>query len=152
MRLRKVKLTQLCPTPWDPMDYTVSRILHARTLEWVAVLFSRGSSQPRDWAQVSHMAGRCFTSWVTRRSWSWLVLWWPTRTSRANTKKRCSFHHRGLECKVGSQEDTWSNRQVWPWSTKWSRVKANRVLPKHNGHSKHSFLQSREFLTVHGIL
>ena len=30
------------------MDYTVHRILQARILEWVAVTFSKGSSQPRD--------------------------------------------------------------------------------------------------------
>ena len=63
------------------------------------------------------------------RSWSWMVLWWPTRPSRTNTKKkkRCPFHHRPLECKSRKSRDTWSNRQVWPWSTKWSRAKANRV-------------------------
>ena len=33
-------------------------------------------------------------------------------------KKRCPFHHRGLECKSGKSRDTWSNRKVWPWSTK----------------------------------
>ena len=38
-------------------------ILQARILEWVAVPFSRGFSQPRDWTQVSHIAGRFFTSW-----------------------------------------------------------------------------------------
>ena len=38
------------------------------------------------------------------RSWSWIVLWRPTRPSRTNTHKRCPFHYRGLECKVGSQE------------------------------------------------
>ena len=48
-------------TPW-----TVHGILQARILEWVAVPFSRGSSQPGDWTQVSHMAGRFFTSWATR--------------------------------------------------------------------------------------
>ena len=32
-------------------------------------------------------------------------------------KKRCPFHHRGLECKSRKSRDTWSNRQVWPWST-----------------------------------
>ena len=32
----KVKVGQLCPTPWDPMDYTVHAILQARILEWVA--------------------------------------------------------------------------------------------------------------------
>ena len=45
--------------------------------------------------------------------------------SRTNTKKRCPFYHRGLECNRQKSGDTWSNRQVWPWSTKWSRAKAN---------------------------
>jgi len=42
------------------MDYTVHGILQARILEWVAFPFSRGSSQPRDPTQVSHIAGRFF--------------------------------------------------------------------------------------------
>ena len=49
----------------NPMDYTVHGILQARILEWVAFPFSRGSSQPRDWTQVSLTAGRFFTSWAT---------------------------------------------------------------------------------------
>ena len=49
-------------------DYTVHGILHARILEWLAFLFSRGSSQPRDQTQVSHIAGRFFTSWATRKA------------------------------------------------------------------------------------
>ena len=35
------------------------------SLLWVAILFSRGSSQPRDQTQVSHIAGRFFTNWAT---------------------------------------------------------------------------------------
>ena len=35
------------------MDYKVHGILQARILEWVAILFSRGSSQPRDQTQIS---------------------------------------------------------------------------------------------------
>ena len=42
-------------------DYTVPGILQARILEWVAFPFSRGSSQPRDRTQVSHIAGGFFT-------------------------------------------------------------------------------------------
>ena len=61
-RFVKVKVVQLCPTLGDPMDYTVHGILHARILEWVAFPFSRGSTQPRDQFQVSHIAGRFFTS------------------------------------------------------------------------------------------
>ena len=60
--LLKVKGAQSCPTLCNPMDYTVHEILQARILEWVAIPFSRGSSQPKDQAQVSHIAGRFFTS------------------------------------------------------------------------------------------
>ena len=51
----------------DPMDYTVHGILQARILEWVAVPFSKGLSQPRDQTQVSHNPVRFFTSWATRK-------------------------------------------------------------------------------------
>ena len=37
-----------------------------RILEWVAFLFSKGSSQPRNWTGVSWIAGGLFTSWATR--------------------------------------------------------------------------------------
>ena len=49
----KVKVAQLCLTLCDPMDYTARGILQARILDWVAILFSRGCSQPRDRTQVS---------------------------------------------------------------------------------------------------
>ena len=42
----------------------ILHILQARILEWVAFPFSRGSSQSRYWTQVSHIAGRFFTSWA----------------------------------------------------------------------------------------
>ena len=73
-----------------------------------------------------------------------MVLGRPTRSSRTNTKKRCSFHHRGLECKRKSR-DTWNNSQVWLWSTKSSRTKVNRILPGEcTGHSKHSVPTAQE--------
>ena len=53
----KAKVAQSCPTLCNPMDYTVHGILQARRLEWVALLFSRGSSQPRDQTHVSRIAG-----------------------------------------------------------------------------------------------
>ena len=58
----KVKVTQLCLTFCNPMDYTIHGVLQARILEWVAIPSSRGSSQPRDGSQVSHTAGGFFTS------------------------------------------------------------------------------------------
>ena len=52
----------------QPMDYTVHWSLKARILEWVAFFLSRGSSHPRDQNQVSHIAGRFFTSLATREA------------------------------------------------------------------------------------
>ena len=47
---------------------SVQGILQARRLEWVAMPFSRGSSWPRDWTQVSCIADRFFTIWATREA------------------------------------------------------------------------------------
>ena len=55
---------QLC----DPMDYTVHGFLQSRILEWVAILFSRGSSQPRYQTQISCTASGFFTSWATKEA------------------------------------------------------------------------------------
>ena len=82
----KVKFTQSCPSLWDPMDCSlpgssVHWILRARILEWVAIPFSQGSSQLRDWTQVSHIVGRIFTIWATREAqeyWSGLSIPSPT--------------------------------------------------------------------------
>ena len=57
-------------TPSDPVNRSlpgssVCGILQARILKWVAVPFSRGSSQPRDWTCVFCIAGRFFTHWAT---------------------------------------------------------------------------------------
>ena len=60
-------IINLCPTLCNPMDCrppgsSVHRILPARILEWVAISFSRGSSQPRDRTCVSSLVGRFFTT------------------------------------------------------------------------------------------
>ena len=73
LKLSEVKAAQSCPTLCNPMDFSlpgssVHGILQARILEWVAIAFSRGSSQPRDWTPVSHTAGRFFTIWTTREA------------------------------------------------------------------------------------
>ena len=61
----KVKIALSCPTVWDPMDCSppgcsVYGILQARILGWVAILFSRASSRPKDQTHVSHTAGRLY--------------------------------------------------------------------------------------------
>ena len=56
------------PVDCSPPGSSVHGILQARILEWVAISFSRGSSQPRDRTWVSCIAGRCFILWTTRET------------------------------------------------------------------------------------
>ena len=68
------EVAQSCPTFCDHMDCSlpgsaIYGIFQARVLEWVAISFSRGSSQPRDWTQVSCIVGRRFTIWATREAY-----------------------------------------------------------------------------------
>ena len=59
----------LCnPTDCSPPGSSVYGILQARILEWLVILFSKGSSQPRDRTQISCIAGRFFTVWATREA------------------------------------------------------------------------------------
>ena len=57
-------------TPMDcnPLGSSVHGILQASILEWVAILFARGSSRPRGRTQVSRIAGGFFTVWATREA------------------------------------------------------------------------------------
>ena len=66
---RCVLVAQSCLTLCHPMDCSppgssVHGILQARILEWVAISFSRETSQPRNWTQVSRIAGKYFTDWA----------------------------------------------------------------------------------------
>ena len=62
-----VLIAQSCPILWNlmgcsPPGSSVCGILQARTLEWIAIPFSRGSSQPRDWTWVSCMQAESLPS------------------------------------------------------------------------------------------
>ena len=62
---------QVMPNPYNPMDCpcsSVHNVSQARILEWVAVSFSRASSQPRDRTWVSCLVGGFFTDWATRET------------------------------------------------------------------------------------
>ena len=87
------KVDQLCPTlqlqglygggglvaksvsdSCDSMDReawqaTAHGILQTRILEWVAFPSSKGSFQPSDRTQVSHIAGGFLTGWATREAY-----------------------------------------------------------------------------------
>ena len=71
--LSESEVARSCPTFCNSMECGLPRssvhgIFQARILEWVAISFSRGSSQPRDRTQVSHIGGRRFTVWATREA------------------------------------------------------------------------------------
>ena len=79
------KSLQSCPTLWDTIDCSppgssVHGILQARILEWIAIPFSRGSSQPRDWTWVSCTTGRFLTNWASKE-----VQYWPRRYPNNHT-------------------------------------------------------------------
>ena len=83
------EVTQSCPTLCDPSIYGV---FQARVLEWGTISFSRRSSRPRDWTQVSCIAGRHFTIWATReiRNACWrrlLRVPWTARKSNQSILK-----------------------------------------------------------------
>ena len=75
---------QSCPTLCDPMDcnppgFSVHGIFQARILEWVAISYSKGSSQPRDQTCISCIS--CisrqilyhYTIWEARKARTCLI-------------------------------------------------------------------------------
>ena len=74
--VHKVKLLSpvwLLANPWTIAYHSlpgssVHGNFQAKVVEWVAVSFSRGSSQRGDRIQVSHISGRRFTLWATRET------------------------------------------------------------------------------------
>ena len=87
LQWRKKDSAKSCPSSCDPMDCSLSGssvhgILQGRTLEWVAIVFSRGSSWPRTRTQVSCIAGRFFTDWAMWEAPNIAILsfyWWGER-------------------------------------------------------------------------
>ena len=71
VKVKSLSHVQLFATPWtvDCQASLSMENLQARILEWVAMLFSRGSSQHGDWIQVSHIAGGFFTVLAIREAW-----------------------------------------------------------------------------------
>ena len=84
--MKWMKFAQSCPTLCDPMHHAVHGILQARILEWVALPFSRGSFQPRDRTQVSHIVGGFFTNWATREDGR-------QKEKRAAEDEMLRYHH-----------------------------------------------------------
>ena len=78
---------------------SVHGILQARILEWVAISFSRGSSQPRDQTQVSHIAGRHFNLCATREA-----LKYKNTVSQKTSYRDIEFQIQVLTSKISRKE------------------------------------------------
>ena len=114
---------------------SVHEILQVRILQWVAIPFSRGSSQPRDPTQVSCIIGRFFTIRATREALelnntvqilkfasldTWLVvqpefvIWFGTlQEALTHISKACRYHSTALPLSKLTQPEARSD-SLWP--------------------------------------
>ena len=95
-----VSITLCDPMDCSPPGSSVHGILQA-ILKWIAILFSRGSSQPRDQTRVSCIAERFFTIWPSGKPqikcyWSPATpiqlpydLWLPSRQNYLHHRQNC---------------------------------------------------------------
>ena len=112
----KVLVTQSYLTLCDPMDCSpldsfVHGILQARILERVAISFSRVSSWPRNWTEVSCIAGKFFTIWAT-----WGAL------SEPPGKPSNLIHPYYKSIERGELLDKWYWNIYWEFGKKWSYI------------------------------
>ena len=127
-------VSQLCQGLCDPLDCSlpgsfVHGILQARILEWVATPFSRGSSWPRDWTQVSCVSctdRQVLYHWVTGEVYQRHLQLWKGKTGIRRTTFP-NLRHRGENFKrlTGtSLVVQWLRLQApkcrGPWLDHWS--------------------------------
>ena len=109
----------LFATPWTVAHQAplFMGILQARILGWVAMPSSRGSSQPRDWTQVSHTAGGFFTSWATGEAqeyWSGLpILSLVVQVKNPSTMQEIWVQSLGWEDPLGEGMSIHSSILAW---------------------------------------
>ena len=123
-----------------PMNYTLHGILQARILEWVAVVFSTGSSRPRNRSQVSCMEGGFFTSWATSEVWDLLWIftnitsWGGKGENRTNTSTYLHRFTNYLHKFMNQENEPIWIMQIWKLTTTKSSGN-NCGLEKNNGGS-----------------
>ena len=110
---KESEVTQLCTTLCDSMDSSlpgssIHGIFQARILEWVTISFSRRSSWPRDWTQVSRIVGRCFMVWATRE-----VFWKKIYDKLRQCIKKQRHHFANKISYSQSYDLSCSHEQMW---------------------------------------
>ena len=132
----KVKVTQSCPTLYDPMDYTFHGILQARIREWVAFPFSRVSSKPRDHSQVFTLQLDYQLSHKgSPRILEWVAYPFSSGSSRSRNWTRVS-------CIAGGFFTNWAIREAQRslevpfkiWNITYPIITCNLILVKYRLH------------------
>ena len=155
------------PMNCSPPGFSVHWISQARILEWVAISFSKGSSQPRDGTHVSCTDRRIFYHWVTWEAPSlWYILFMSTRIlapfptlckigivpsflQNCDHCICCNLHkHKGLPPWLSAKQSACQCRRqgVDPWDGKipWRRAwqPTPVFLPGESHGQEHDALQS----------
>ena len=124
----------------SPLGSSAHGILQARTLEWVAMPFFRGSSWPRDWTCVA-----CVGRWILNHWTTTAVPNGPTEISLPPfagciTIPFCSWGHQGITRWHGLLKVTAGGCALWPhplsncWSLNIQAVHHSSVLVSSTGH------------------
>ena len=115
-------------TPWTCSlpGSSVPRILRARILEWFAIPFSRGSSQPRDRTRVSLVS--CFGRQVLYH-WHHLGSPWPVLPIRKLPQALSIRGQTELKTTITENEPNWSHGSQ-PCVTQWSYEPGHEGPPK----------------------
>ena len=82
----------LRPRDCSPPGSSLHGILQARKLEWVAIPFSRWSSPPRDWTQISCTWSRFFTIWATKEAPGQVKIYRSQSSARGSLLFSCGQH------------------------------------------------------------
>ena len=140
----KVLVTQLCLTLRNPMDCSppgssVHGILQARILEWVAIPFSRGSSWPKNWTQVSWIAGIFFTIWATRKAQF-------TKQKQTYSLREQTFGYWGW-----GRVERRKRSRVWDWHVHSAIFKIKYLSMKNILHFSRDFILETELLWSMGM-
>ena len=102
-------LSQSCLTLCNPIDCSlpgssVHGIFQVIVLKWIAISFSRGSSQPSARTRVSRIVDRSFTIWATREKH------FPKKNLH---RKKCHGHCFVVYCWCDPLQLSWWNHYIW---------------------------------------
>ena len=135
-------MAKSCPTLCDPTDCSlpgpsVHGISQPRILDWVAIFFSRGSSQPRSQTHISHIAGRFFTDWATRKAklglkrkavYNWFNSCWSVNSNPTNLPEMVLLFKKDILFRLSFNVLLQTEDQMNIWSGS-SSVVSNSLWP-----------------------